>query len=85
MGNRTNFTLIQFGVNSNYKADMYETWQLWFKKVIERICFSVSIYSLVFKLHKFKVAPSPNCGLKFAVFLALQMLTQQIGPLGSTL
>jgi len=38
------------------------------KNVVECICFSFWICSLVFKLHKSKVAPSPNCGLKFAVF-----------------
>jgi len=57
-------------VLSNYKASVYEAWQLLLelKDVVKHICFSFSIYSLVFKLHEFKVAPSPNCMAKFADF-----------------
>ena len=38
------------------------------KNVDECISFSFWICSPVFKLHKFNIAPSPNCGSKFAVF-----------------
>ena len=44
-------------VLSNYKSNVNEAWQLWLERdVVKRICFSFSICSLVFKLHKFKVA-----------------------------
>jgi len=53
-------------VLSNYKADVYDAWQLWLERnEIKRNCFSFSICSLVCHLHEFKVAPSPNCGAKF--------------------
>jgi len=38
----------------NCKLDVYEARQLWLEKfVVEQICFSFSICSLVFKLHEF--------------------------------
>jgi len=56
-------------VFSNYKADIYEVWQLWLERDgIKYIYFSFSICSFVFKLHKFKVALSPDCGAKFVDF-----------------
>ena len=38
------------------------------KGCVKRICFTFSICSLIFKLQEFKVAQSPDCGAKFAVF-----------------
>ena len=56
-------------VLSNYKADIYETWQLWLERdVVRHIRFSFSICSLVFKLHKFKVSPWSNRVAKSADF-----------------
>jgi len=56
-------------VLSNYKADTYEAWQLWLERdIVKYICFSFCICSLVSKSDEFKVAPSPNCGAKFADF-----------------
>jgi len=49
------------------------------RDVVKRICFSFWICSLVFKLHEFKVAPSPNCGAKFADFCPSNVRIQ-IGP-----
>ena len=48
--------------------------QLWLERdVVKHICFSFSICSLVFKLHEFKVAPSPNYGAKISRFSPLKM------------
>ena len=49
------------------------------RDVVKRICFSFWICSLVFKLHEFKVAPSLNCGAKFADFCPSNVRIQ-IGP-----
>ena len=55
-------------VLSKYKANVNEAWQLSLQRdVIKCICFSFSICSLIFE-HEFRVAPSPNCGAKFADF-----------------
>jgi len=70
-----NLALVQFGtkkwrtVLNNYKADMYETWQLWLERdIVYRISFSFSICSIVFKLRENKVTLLPNCGAKWADF-----------------
>jgi len=48
--------------HSNYRADVYEAWQLWLERdVFKRICCSFSICSLVFKLHEFEDSPSIKC------------------------
>jgi len=69
-------------VLSNYKADVYETWQLWLERdVVKRICFTFSIPCLVFKLHEFKFEKLPNCGETLQIFAPENVGIQTAAPL----
>jgi len=63
---------------SNYKADVYEAWQLWSERdVVKCICFSFSILQSRFQITQVQSHHCPTVGQNLQIF-ALQMLRIQI-------
>jgi len=65
-------------VLNNYKADVYEAWQLWLERDVVKkcICFSFSMCSLVFKLR----VQSYTIAKLYSKICRFSPLQIQIGP-----